>query len=124
LTDLSLNVNVTFAESVIEMGESELANRQLFAREGETIDDTRQLQGQSPYLINAGLNYNNVDMGLEAGVFYNVQGKTLEIIGFASNADVYAKPFNSLNFNLTKKLGPAKKGAINFKAENILGAER
>lgn len=124
LTDLSLNVNITLAESVIEMGESELANRQLFAREGETIDDTRQLQGQSPYLINAGLNYNDVDNGLEAGLFYNVQGKTLQIIGFASNADVYAKPFNSLNFNLTKKLGPSKKGAINIKAENILDAER
>src|SRR5690606_5313240 len=75
-------------------------------------------------LINAGLNYNNMDNGLEVGLFYNVQGKTLEIIGFASNADVYAKPFNSLNFNLTKKLGIARKGAINFKAENILGAER
>lgn len=124
LSDLSVNVNVTFAESVIEMGENELVNRQLFAREGEEIGDTRQLQGQSPYLINAGLNYNSVDNGLELGFFYNVQGKTLEIIGFASNADVYVKPFNSLNFNLTKKLGPSKKGAINVKAENILGAKR
>lgn len=124
LTNLSLNVNITLAESVIEMGENELANRQLFAREGEEIDDTRQLQGQSPYLINAGLNYNNVDNGLEVGLFYNVQGKTLEIIGFASNADVYVKPFNSFNFNLTKKLGLSKKGAINVKAENILGATR
>lgn len=124
LADLSLNLNITLAESVIEMGESELANRRLFAREGETIDDTRQLQGQSPYLINAGLNYNNTNNGLEVGLFYNVQGKTLEIIGFASNADVYAKPFNSLNFNLTKKLGPAKKGAVNIKAENMLGAKR
>ena len=124
LTDLSLNVNITLAESVIEMGADELANRQLFAREGEEIGDTRQLQGQSPYLINAGLNYNHTENGLEVGLFYNVQGKTLEIIGFASNADVYAKPFNSLNFNLTKKLGLAKKGAINIKAENIMGAER
>src|SRR5690606_35322310 len=97
LSDLSVNVNVTFAESVIEMGENELANRKLFAREGEEIGDTRQLQGQSPYLVNAGLNYNNVDNGLALGFFYNVQGTTLEIIGFASSADVYVKPFNSLN---------------------------
>ncbi|SEK95279.1 TonB-dependent receptor [Parapedobacter koreensis] len=124
LTNLSLNVNVSVVNSIIEMGEDEYESRQFFAREGEEIDDTRQLQGQSPYLINAGLNYNNLDMGFEAGLFYNVQGKTLEVIGFSRNADVYAKPFNSLNFNLTKKMGVNKRGALNIKVENILDAER
>lgn len=124
LTDLSLNVNVSLVNSTIKMGPDEYESRQFFAREGEEIDNTRQLQGQSPYLINAGLNYNNVDNGVEAGLFYNVQGKTLEVIGFSRNADVYAQPFNSLNFNFTKKLGPAKKSAINIKVENILDDER
>src|SRR5690606_35047364 len=108
LTDLSLNVNVSIVNSIIEMGADEYESRRFFASEGEEIDNTRQLQGQSPYLINAGLNYNNGDNGIEAGLFYNVQGKTLEVIGFSRNADVYAQPFNSLNFNFTKKLGTAK----------------
>lgn len=124
LADLSVNANVSFVNSAIKMSEDEYTSRQFFARDGEKVDDTRELQGQSPYLINAGLNYNNVDLGLEAGFFYNVQGKTLEVIGFSRNADVYAKPFNSLNFNFSKKIGLAKKGAINVKAENILGSER
>lgn len=124
LSDLSLNVNVSVVNSIIEMGKDEYESRLFFAREGEEIKNTRQLQGQSPYLINAGLNYNNAENGVEAGLFYNVQGRTLEVIGFSRNADVYAQPFNSLNFNFTKKLGPAKKSAINLKVENILDAER
>ncbi len=124
LTDLSLNVNVSLVNSTIKMGEDEYASRSFFAREGEKVDNERELQGQSPYLINAGLNYNNVDNGLEIGLFYNVQGKTLEIIGFSRNADVYTMPYHSLNFNLTKKIGADKRSAINLKVENMLGAER
>lgn len=124
LADLSLNANVSLVNSVIEMGKNEYESRQHFAREGEEIEDTRQLQGQSPYLINAGLNYSNPDLGLEAGLFYNVQGKTLDIIGFSKNADVYVQPFNNLSFNFTKKLGAEKRGALNVKVENILDEER
>ena len=125
LRNLSLNVNVTIVRSEIEMNENEYNSRVSFAREGQTIDRNRELQGQSPYLVNAGLNYNNVDNGWEAGVFYNVQGKTLEIIGFSQNSDVYTKPFHNLNLNLTKRLGREfRGGAINIKAENILDSKR
>lgn len=124
LTDLSLNVNVTFAHSAIEMSETEYASRLYYARDGEEVDRERELQGQSPYLINAGLNYNDADNGLEVGLFYNVQGKTLDIIGFSRYADVYVMPYHNLNFNLTKKIGRDQRSTINVKAENILGAER
>src|SRR3546814_15321451 len=89
------------------MRQNEYDSRQHFAREGEEVEDTRNLQGQSPYLINGGFNYHNTDLGLEAGLFYNVQGKTLDIIGFSKNADVYIEPFSSLNFNFSKKIGRA-----------------
>ncbi|MEC3879788.1 TonB-dependent receptor [Parapedobacter sp. 10938] len=124
LSDLSLNVNVSLVKSAIKMGESEYNSRLHFARDGEEIDDERALQGQSPYLINASLNYNNVGKGFEAGLFYNVQGETLEIIGFSQNADVYTAPYHNLTFNLIKKVGADKRSAINGKVENILGAER
>ena len=37
------------------MSDAEFEGRQLAARDGETIDRERDLQGQAPYLINVGL---------------------------------------------------------------------
>src|SRR5690606_13218278 len=100
-------------------------SRVLFARDGEKVDRKRELQGQSPYLVNAGLSYNNGDNGFEAGVFYNVQGKTLEFIGFSQNSDIYVKPFNSLNVNIGKKLGPEFRwGTVSLKVDNLLDSKR
>lgn len=127
LEGLSLNVNVSIIKSKIEMSKiegGEYESRLQFAREGETIEDTRVLQGQSPYLVNAGFNYNNTAIGLEGGLFYNVQGKTLEVVGFGKNSDVFVQPFHSLNFNMTKKLGQSQRNVVRVSAENILGAER
>ena len=102
----------------------EFDSRQTFARDGEVIDDTRQLQGQSPFLVNAGLNYNNKTMGLETGMFFNVQGKTLEVVGFGQNPDVFVQPFNSLNFNFSKTLDKEGKSSISLKVDNILDEKR
>ncbi|AEM70032.1 TonB-dependent receptor [Allomuricauda ruestringensis DSM 13258] len=127
LQDLSLNLNVSIIDSKIEMAKGEnqeYDSRQTFARDGETIDETRQLQGQSPFLVNAGLNYNNRNIGLETGVFYNVQGKTLEVVGFGQNPDVFTQPFNSLNFNFSKTLGQEQNSKITLKVNNILNDTR
>lgn len=127
LKDLSLNLNVSIIESQIKMNKGEnqeFESRQTFARDGEVIDDTRELQGQSPFLVNAGLNYNNQSIGLETGVFYNVQGKTLEVVGFGKNPDVYVQPFNNINFNLSKTIGKEKKSHITLKVDNILDEKR
>jgi len=127
LEDLSVNLNLSIIDSQIDMarGENqEFESRQIFARDGETIDGSRQLQGQSPYLINAGLNYDNRETGLETGIFYNVQGKTLEVVGFGVNPDVFTQPFHSLNFNFSKTLGKEQRSKISIKANNILNDER
>src|SRR5690606_17910691 len=100
--------------------DQEYDSRKIFARDGETIEDTRNLQGQSPFLINTGLSYNNRELGLETGVFYNVQGKTLEVVGFGQNQDVYTKRFNRLNFNISKDFGKEEKCIFDFKLMNIL----
>jgi outer membrane receptor protein involved in Fe transport len=127
LSDLSLNLNLSLIDSKIEMAKGpnrEYEARQIYARDGETIKDTRELQGQSPFLVNAGLNYNNREAGIETGLFYNVQGKTLEVVGFGLNADVYTQSFNSLNFNFAKTFGAEKRSKISLSATNLLGDDR
>ena len=125
LKNLSLNLNVSLIDSKIDMAPQEYEGRNNFRKEGETIDDTRELQGQSPYLINAGLNYKSEEIGLESGLFYNVQGKTLEVVGSAGlNPDVYTMPFNSLNFNFSKMFGKDQRSKISIKVDNLLDDDR
>ena len=124
LNDLKFNANVSIIKSQLTMSQDEFDGRQASARNGETIDRERQLQGQAPFLINVGLDYNNDNLGLQTGLFYNVQGKTLEVVGIREVPDVYTKPFNSLNFTLNKSFGEDKSSSIDLKISNILGSER
>ncbi|MDY7396506.1 TonB-dependent receptor [Aureibaculum sp. 2210JD6-5] len=123
LENFRFNLNASIIQSKLEMGNDEFTLRQNTARPGESVNDTRELQGQSPYLINAGLDYNNDNIGLQTGLFYNVQGKTLEVVGGA-NPDVFTMPYNSLNFTLNKTLGKEKNANLTFKITNLLGAEK
>ena len=93
LKDLSFNINMSIIESRLTFSESEKARRESSKRTGETVGDFRTLQGQAPYLINSGISYSNPETGIQTGLFYNVQGKTLEIVGDGFRPDVFRIPF-------------------------------
>ena len=124
LDQLKFNINASYINSELTMNIDEYNRRVLAARDGESIEDTRELQGQSPFLINTGLNYTNSDKGLQTGLFFNVQGKTLEVVGTGIVPDVYTKPFSSLNFTLNKSFGQDKKSTVDVKVSNILNSKR
>ena len=124
LEKLKFNINASYIESSLTMFEDEFNRRVNAAREGEHVENERELQGQSPYLINTGLNYTDSEIGLQTGLFFNVQGKTLEVVGTGIVPDVYTVPFNSLNFTLNKKFGPEKKSTVDIKVSNILNSKR
>ncbi|WP_339901683.1 TonB-dependent receptor [uncultured Cyclobacterium sp.] len=118
------NFNGTLTESRIKMSEAELRSRALTAREGETIDDTRDMSGQAPYIINTGLSYNNYVSGIEAGIFYNVQGSTLNYIGFGNRTDTYTVPFHAVNLSLNKTFGASEKVKAGINVQNLLNQSR
>jgi len=103
---------------------SEYDERVLNKREGENIDKYRQLQGQSPYVVNVYVGYKNDSLGFDANLSYNVQGKRLAVVGIARNPNVFEQPFHSLNLKLSKSLGKEKKASVSFTAENILNDKR
>tara|TARA_Y100000589_G_scaffold103978_1_gene98324 strand:- start:1174 stop:1890 length:717 start_codon:yes stop_codon:yes gene_type:complete len=121
LRDFAFNVNVSFIESRLTYSEAERNLRENMLKDGETLGTYRNLQGQAPFLINAGVNYANPDKGIQTGIFYNVQGRTLEVVGTGFRPDVYTIPFHSLNFNFNKTIGKDRRSTINFRANNILG---
>lgn len=124
LSNLKFNANLSFIKSELTMSDDEFDSRTLAARDGETIDRKRDLQGQAPFLLNFGLDYNDSEKSLQTGLFFNVQGETLEVVGIGLVPDVYTQPFKSLNFTFNKAFGENKRSSIDFKVSNILGSER
>lgn len=124
LDKFSVNGNFTFVESSLDISSAELRNRSNNAREGESIDDRRAMAGQAPWIINAGIAFSDVDKLMDAGLYYNVKGETLTIVGGGIDPDVFTEPFHSLNFNLNKTVGPKEKLTLNFSISNILGDKR
>ena len=112
--------NLTLVKSQIQMTDLEFNARKEYERAGQTIDNVRDMAGQSPYVINMGLSYSNPDNGLNAGMFYNVKGPTLYIVGVGLYPDVYTEPFHSLNISVNKTIGKQRKTVIDFKVANLL----
>ena len=119
-----VNVNASVIESQQEYGESERNLRTLGLRDGESLGDYRNLQGQSPFLINSSIDYNDGKNGLKAGIFFNMQGETLEVVGTGFAPDVYTKPFESLNLNLSKTFGEKQNKTVTIKIENLLDSKK
>jgi outer membrane receptor protein involved in Fe transport len=121
---LRLNANITFTRSRIEMSETEYQSRVENARLGQDVEEYRPMAGQAPYLVNGGISYSGGEKGfwnrLEAGLFYNVQGTTLEFVGVADRPDIYTQPFHSLNFNSSVKLGSNQRWVLGLKVQNLL----
>jgi hypothetical protein len=126
--NLNVLFNFTLTESRIKLSPTEYNSRIENARTGQTIDEYRDMAGQAPYLINGGLSYDGGEKGfwngVEAGIFYNVQGQTLQYVGIVDRPDIYAEPFHSLNFNANKKLGKDDRIRIGVKIENILNDQK
>ncbi|MEM9050653.1 MAG: TonB-dependent receptor [Bacteroidota bacterium] len=124
LENWNVNGNVTFVYSEIDMTSIEFNARNTYEKEGQTIENTRQMAGQAPYVVNAGIGYSNPDNGMQAGLFYNVMGPALEIVGTGLYPDVFSEPFHSLNASWSKKLGEEGNTALTVRVANILNDRR
>lgn len=112
--------NVTFVKSFIEMTDLEFNARKVYEKEGEDIKNKRSMAGQSPFVLNVGLGYSDAERGIDAGIFYNVKGPTLSIVGAGLFPDVYDVPFHSLNIGFNIKVGAEKNTVLDFKVANAL----
>lgn len=120
LKGFNFNVNVTVVQSQIDMTDLEYNSRKTYEKDGQTIERTRAMAGQAPFVINAGFSYTQKDRNFDAGLFYNVKGPTLTFVGAGLFPDVYSEPFHSLNFSFNLKTGKEKNGTLSFRVDNIL----
>lgn len=116
--------NTTIVDSKIERSNTEFQSLVDNARDGETIEDEREMAGQAPFIINAGFTYEQPDNSLSVSLFYNVQGKTLEFVGIADRPSIYTMPFNNLNLNINKSFGAEQQYSFSLGVDNLLDDER
>ncbi|WP_109302330.1 TonB-dependent receptor [Aquimarina sp. AU474] len=120
LEHFNVTTNFSLIESEQKFSDDERDAREDNLRVGEELEDGRTLQGQSPFLLNFGINYNNPDNGWQGGAFYNVQGRTLQIVGNGNIPDVFTLPFHSINLTIGKAFGEKKNSSVSLKFSNLL----
>ncbi len=114
---LSLGANLSVTQSNISITPRELAARRELDPDAP---DTRDLQGQSPYLLNTSLSYDDVARGTSAGVFFNVSGRRLSRVGNPL-PDVYEQPSPQLDLTVSQQVFGGL-FAIKGSAKNVLGS--
>ncbi len=109
LKDFSLVLNASAIQSQIKTDTVE----QNFAGSKNRI-----MQGQSPYILNCALYYENAKSKIIASLVYNVIGKRIAYVGTRDNPDTWEMPRNSLDFTVSKAI--FSKVDIKFGVKDIL----
>ena len=114
----SLASNLSLIKSEVNIPEAEL--RSLRALD-PNASDTRELQGQSPYLVNVSLNYDHPLRGTVASLHYNVFGDRLFEVALGGTPGVYERARHLLNFTFSQKIFRVLK--VKFAVKNILDSD-
>jgi TonB-dependent receptor len=101
LSDFSIGTNISFIKSEVNIPEGELA---VIKQNDPNAETTRQLQGQSPYLVNLELGYQNANTGTNVSVFYNVFGDRLAEISIGGTPDIFERSRPMLDFIASQNL--------------------
>lgn len=111
LDNFTFYTNLTFVKSVVD-----LSNVATAVTDEEKY---RPMQGQSPYLINGGLVYQNDSIGFGASVLVNRIGRRIAFVGTNGYQDIYENPRTVLDFQLVKTVFKNKQGEIKLNASDI-----
>lgn len=104
LDKISIISNISFIKSEVNLGALDIQ------------DSKRRMQGQSPYILNVGLFYQ--DSSFMVSVIYNVFGSRLFVVGDRTYPDVYEKERHVIDFNISKTF--LKKWTIKLSIVDIL----
>ncbi len=111
LRNTSVNLNAAWIRSNVDIG-----NDPAFANQARN----RPLQGQSPYIINAGIYYLDEPSGFSVNVAYNVFGPRIFSVGDVNYPTWWEMPRNSVDFQISKTW--MKRFETKFNIQNLLDA--
>lgn len=115
LRNFDVGFNLTLSKSISKLDTTNL-------RVIRTVDanrpSTQPLVGQSPYLLNVSLGYDNKKSGWSGTLIYNVFGKRVILYNSDGTPDIYELPVPVLDFGIKKKF--SKRFSVGFRAKNII----
>jgi outer membrane receptor protein involved in Fe transport len=104
---LSMNINASLIRSRVELGDS------LFGQ--NEYPEGRPLQGQSPYIINAGIYYQSLDKKWAFSAAYNRVGQRIYIVGNEQEPSVWENGRNLVDFQLVRNFDDKFEIRLNVK---------
>lgn len=94
LENFSVALNGALINSKIDIGQSAIQSAQ------------RQMQGQSPYIVNGAIYYNNAKLGWQVNAIYNIIGRRIFLVGNTQGyPDVYEMPRHALDLTSSVSIG-------------------
>jgi TonB-dependent receptor len=103
--NFSVNVNATVVESQVETGDTARVYLPgTGPAELAVVSKNRALQGQSPYVVNVGLNYFNGETGSSASILYNRFGRRIDAVGGQASPDIFEEARGQLDVVFEQQL--------------------
>ena len=115
-----LNALVANANLALIYSEVDVPARELEFAQGFDLDPTRAFQGQSPYVLNLGLAYENPNSGTLASLSYNRFGRRLMAVSLGGAPNIFEQPRNDLYASIGQRVFGTLE--LKFSIDNLLGA--
>ncbi len=113
IRNISIVANAAIIKSEIKLAEE---NNGL-------ASNKRPMMGQSPYIVNGGLFYQNDSIRLRVNAMYNVIGQRIVIVGVPGVPEVYEMPRHQLDFAIIKTLGKKDNIDVRLNITDLLNQE-
>jgi TonB-dependent receptor len=101
LDNIYFGANFTWTNSVVDISADEL---EVIRSVNPYAEGTREMQGQSPYLANVNLSYQDHGIGTSVSLYYNVFGERLSAVSLGGTPNVYEQPRAMLDLIVSQKL--------------------
>lgn len=106
---IEIEVRKSFLENFTGFGNISFIASELSFNPGSNSTPGRSLQGQSPYIINIGLQYENFENGWFASIMGNRNGERIAFVGAPGReefgGDIYEAPRTVVDFQVGKEIG-------------------
>jgi TonB-dependent receptor len=107
--------NLTLVQSQTTIDEEELS---LIRATDSDHADTRPMYGQSPYILNSIVSYDNDSIGLNVALSFNIAGPKLVLVTKGGTPDIYEMPRGTMDLSMSKTI--SERFSVGFKARNLL----
>ncbi len=114
--DLKLGGNFTYVKSIVNIPTKEY---QVILSQNPNAKSTREMFGQSPFIVNSFITYKN-KAGWNANVNFGVSGKQISVVTVGATPNVYQQSRPLLGFNVSKDINNFN---IKFIATNLLNSK-